>query len=223
MKAIILGSTGMIGKSVLIECLESEEFTKVLVINRQPVNTAHQKLKEIIQHDFFDLSTVRDQLGGFDVCFFCMGISSVGMSEEQYRKITFDLTLNFARTLLSVNPDAVFCYVSGAGTDGTEKGRIMWARIKGMTENALLKLPFKDAYMFRPGYIQPLKGVKAKSALVNVMYVVFKPLYYTLKPFRGMVTDSVSLARAMMRVATSGYNKKVVEMKDINFLARPPL
>lgn len=220
MKVIILGSTGMIGKSVLLECLEDKTVEEVLLINRKPINTGHPKAKEIIHGNFFDVSPLKERLKGYDTCFFCLGVSSVGMKEDEYRRLTYDLTLNFADVLLSVSHEMVFCYVSGAGTDGTEKGKSMWARIKGMTENALLKLPFRASYMFRPGYIQPLKGVKAKSGLVNVLYFIFTPFYYLLKPFSGLVTDSVSLSRAMINIAVRGYDKRIIEIKDINIVAR---
>lgn len=219
MKAIILGSTGMVGKSVLLECVEDKDVEAVLLINRRPLNFSHDKVTEIIHRDFMDPAPLKDDLKGYDACFFCMGVSSVGMKEDEYKRLTYDLTLGFARTLASVNPDAVFCYVSGAGTDETETGKLMWACVKGRTENALLALPFKAAYMFRPGYIQPLKGVKAKSDLVNILYVVFTPLYYILKPFKGLMTDSVSLGKAMINAARYGYEKRLVEMKDIDILA----
>lgn len=216
MKAIVLGATGMVGKAVLLECLEDRRVEKVLVINRHTLNLVHEKLTEIIHADFFDFSPIKDQLREYDACFFCLGTTSVGMGEDQYRKITYDLTLSFARAFVSVAKDAVFCYVSGTGTDSSEKGRLMWARVKGKTENDLLKLPFRDSYMFRPGYIQPFKGVRARSPVVNAMYVIFTPLYYILKPFKGAVTDSVSLGKAMINVAARGFGKRILENKDIN-------
>ncbi|MDQ2657004.1 MAG: epimerase [Bacteroidota bacterium] len=209
----------MVGKSVLLECLEDEDVESVLLINRRPLNMSHKKVTEIIHQDFHDTSLLADAIKHYNACFFCLGVSSVGMKEEQYQKLTYDLTLGFARTLASVNPAVVFCYVSGTGTDETENGKIMWARIKGKTENALLALPFKGAYMFRPGYIQPLKGVKARSGIVNILYVVFTPLYYLLRPFKGLMTDSVSLGKAMINVVKYGYGKRIIEMKDINILA----
>ena len=220
MKAIILGSTGMVGKAVLLECLEDSSITKVLVINRRPLNLTHKKLVEVVHDDFYNVSSLSNQLAEYDACFFCLGISSVGLSEEKYRKITYDLTLSFARTFVAANHAAVFCYVSGTGTDSSEQGKLMWARVKGKTENDLLRLPFRDAYMFRPGYIQPLKGVRARSAIVNILYFVFTPLYYILKAADSAVTDSVSLGKAMIHAAVSGYDKKIVEPKDINRLAR---
>ena len=157
--AIITGTTGMVGEGVLYECLLHPDVESVLVINRTPCGIKHEKLKEIIHKNFLDLSSIEDQLKEYNACYFCAGISSMGKSEEQYKRITYDLTLNFANTLLRSNPDMTFCYVSGVGTDSTEKGRSMWARVKGKTENDLMKLQFKAAYMFRPGYIQPTKGL----------------------------------------------------------------
>ena len=158
-KAIITGSTGMVGKGVLLECLESPHVESVLVINRHSVDLKHEKLKEIIHTDFQDLSAIEEQLTGYNTCYFCLGVSAAGMSEKDYSRITYDLTLNFAQTLLKLNPELTFCYISGAGTDSSEKGRMMWARVKGKTENALLALPFKAAYMLRPAFIQPMKDI----------------------------------------------------------------
>jgi uncharacterized protein YbjT (DUF2867 family) len=219
MKAIILGSTGMVGKAVLLECLADSRIEKVLVINRKPLNITHSKLAVVIHDNFYDFSSLKTQLGQYDACFFCLGISSVGLSEDKYRKITFDLTLAFANIFIAANPAAVFCYVSGTGTDSSEHGKIMWARVKGKTENDVMKLGFRDTYMFRPGYIQPFKGVRARSAIVNVLYVIFTPLYYILKPFTNSVTDSVSLGKAMINAATKGHSKKILENRDINELA----
>ena len=219
-KAIITGSTGMVGKGVLLECLENKEVESVLVINREPVGISHKKLKEIIRTDFYDLSGIRDELAGYNACFFCLGVSSFRMSEAKYTKITHDLTINFAETLLELNPEMTFCYVSGTGTDSSEKGRSMWARVKGKTENELLKMPFKSAYMFRPGYIHPMKGIKSKTRLYNALYVVFKPLYPILNfLFPKYVTTTVNTGKAMISAAITGYEKKHLENEDINKLA----
>jgi uncharacterized protein YbjT (DUF2867 family) len=220
MKILLFGSTGMVGKGVLLECLQDLRVEQVLVINRQPLGLTHQKLTEIIHANFFDFSILEEQLKTCDACFFCLGVSAVGLHEDAYTKITYDLTLNLAQTLVAANPDVVFCYVSGAGTDSSEKGRAMWARVKGRTENALLKLPFKAAYMFRPGYIQPLKGIRSKTAWYNAFYTVLKPLYFLLKPFKRFVTDTVSLGRAMIEVARNGYTKPIIESNDIYLLSR---
>ncbi|SMB99040.1 conserved hypothetical protein, partial [Hymenobacter roseosalivarius DSM 11622] len=151
-RAILTGATGMVGEGVLHECLNDPDVEQVLSINRKPYGVTHPKLREIVHRDFQDLSAIQDQLAGYNACFFCLGVSSVGMKEPEYRRITFDLTLHFATALLQRNPDLTFCFVSGAGTDGTGQGKVMWARVKGQTENALLQLPFKQAYMFRPGF-----------------------------------------------------------------------
>ncbi|MFI5237978.1 MAG: NAD-dependent epimerase/dehydratase family protein, partial [Ignavibacteriales bacterium] len=176
-RAIITGVTGMVGEGVLHECLLHPDIESVLVINRKPCGVKHNKLKEIIHKDFFDLSSIKNQLAGHNACYFCAGVSSVGKKEDEYKRITYDLTLNFANTLVKLNPEMTFCYVSGVGTDSTEKGRSMWARVKGKTENDLMKLPFKAAYMFRPGYIQPTKGLKNSYKI----YKVFTPFYPILK------------------------------------------
>ena len=219
MKVLLFGSTGMVGKGVLLECFEDPRVEKVLAINRQPLGLAHQKLEEIIHPDFFNFSSLKDRMAEYDACFFCLGVSVAGLSEEAYKKVTYDLTLHVAQTLVSVNSGAVFCYVSGAGTDSSEKGRAMWARIKGKTENALLQLPFKAAYMFRPGFIQPMKGVRSKTAWYNAVYIILKPLYFIFKSFKGFVTDSKSLGKAMIKVALSGYSKKIINSSDIYVLS----
>src|ERR1039457_5184587 len=179
-KAIITGATGMVGEGVLLECLQHPDVEAVLVINRKPCGVRHPKLKEIIHPDFYDLSFVESQLSGYDACFFCLGVSSVGMKEPEYFKVTYTLTMNVARTLSKVNKNMVFCYVSGAATDSTEKGRMMWARVKGKTENDLMKLPFKAAYAFRPSFMKPTQGQKNTLSYykyVGWMYPVFRPLF----------------------------------------------
>ena len=218
-KAIITGSTGMIGKSLLLECLESPDVTSVLVINRQPVGLQHAKLTEIIHKDFFDLSPLKEHLTGFNTCYFCLGISAAGLSEDKYHRITYELTMNFAKTVLSLNPGIVFCYISAAGADSSEKGRIMWARVKGKTENALLAMPFKKAYMFRPGFIQPMKGVRSRTRLYNAIYAVLKYLYPLLKGLPQYVTSSDRLGQAMLKAVLKGYDQPILESKDINLLA----
>ena len=211
-KAIILGTTGMVGEGVLNECLLHPNVESVLVINRKPCEVKHEKLKEIIHKDLLDLSSLEDQLGGYNACYFCAGVSSVGKKEDEYTRITYDLTLNFANTLVKLNPDMSFCYVSGVGTDSTEKGRSMWARVKGKTENDLLKLPFKDAFMFRAGYIQPTKGLKNTYK----MYKVFAPIYPIIKLiFSKYVTTLREIGLAMINVTLYGSEKKVLECKDI--------
>ncbi len=176
----------------------------------------HPKLREIVRADLYDLTPIADQLSGYDACLFCLGVSSTGMSEEAYGRVTFDLTLSVARTLADVNPGMRFIYVSGAGTDSSEQGRMMWARVKGRTENALLKLPL-DAYMFRPAFIQPQHGVRSKTTLYRSMYAVTRPLYPVLRRIAPrMVTSSETLGRAMVAVAANGAPKRILETSDIN-------
>lgn len=216
LNVIITGTTGMVGKGVLLECIDSPDVESILLINRSPVDVMHPKVKEIIHKDFFDLSSVRDQLTGYNACFFCLGVSSVGMKEADYKRFTYDLTLGFAKVVLFLNPDMTFCYVSGAGTNSSEKGKSMWARVKGKTENDLLSLGFKATYMFRPGYIHPMRGIKSKTPLYNAFYVVLKPLYPLLKRMPKYVTDNAAIGRAMIAVARNGYTKRVLESIDIN-------
>ena len=219
-KAIITGSTGMVGKGILLECLDSPKVESVLVINRKPVGIKHEKLKEIIHADFYDLSNIEEQLMGYNACYFCLGVSSFRMSEADYTKVTHDLTIHFAETVLRMNPGMTFTYVSGVGTDSSEKSRTMWARVKGKTENDLLAMPFKAAYMFRPGFIQPMKGIKSATKLYNAIYVVFKPLYPLLKTISpNGVTSTVQLGLAMINVTLEGHEKKVLQAKEINELA----
>ena len=210
----------MVGKGVLLECLESAEVESVLIINRRPLGMEHAKLKEIVHGDFHDLSSIRSELGGYNACYFCLGVSSVGMKEESYAHVTYDLTLHMAEILVELNKEMTFCYVSGTGTDSSEKGRTMWARVKGRTENALFALPFKAAYMFRPGYIQPMKGIRSATKLYNALYVVFKPLYPLLKSlFPKYVTSTVQVGEAMINIVSKGYEKKFLENRDINVVA----
>ena len=181
MKVILFGASGMVGQGVLRECLLDPEVTAVLSIVRSSTGQQHPKLREIVHKDFFDFSSIESELSGFDACFFCLGVSSAGMSEENYRRITYDITLAAAQTLVKLNPNMTFIYVSGAGTDSSERGRMMWARVKGQTENALLRLPFKAAYMFRPAVIVPLHGIKSRTRLYRVSYAVLGPLLPLLK------------------------------------------
>lgn len=216
LNVIITGSTGMVGKGVLLECIDNPDVESILLINRNPIDIQHPKVKEIIHKDFFEWKGVRDHLNGYNACFFCMGVSSVGMKEADYRHMTYDLTLGFAKEILPLNPDMTFCYVSGAGTDSTENGRAMWARVKGKTENDLLALGFKAAYMFRPGYIHPMRGIKSKTPLYNALYAVLKPMYGLLKRMPKYVTDNSTIGRAMIGVALHGYSRNVLESIDIN-------
>lgn len=216
MKVILFGSTGMIGQGVLIECLKDSRVESVLVVNRNSCKVNHPKLKEIILNDFNKLASVSNELAGYDACLYCLGVTSVGLSEADYHLNTFELTTKVAETILSKNKDMTFCYISGANTDSSEKGKTMWARVKGKTENTLLKMPFKQAYMFRPGFIQPMSGIKSKTKLYNVLYSVFKPLYFILKRFESIVTNTEILGRSMINTAFNGYEKHILESKDIN-------
>ncbi len=219
-KVIITGATGMIGKGVLLECLDHKAISEVLVIGRNPVGMAHPKLKELILKDFSDFSGIKDQLKDYDGCFFCLGISAAGLKEEEYRKITYDYTLALARTLVDQNPQMTFTYVSGQGTDSTEKGRMMWARVKGKTENDLLSLGFKDAYMFRPGMIIPLRGIKSRTKAYQFMYDYFMWLVKLVKFFSpNSVVNTTQIGLAMIHATLKGYEKKILGPKDILVLA----
>ncbi|HVE00045.1 MAG TPA: hypothetical protein VNB90_17675 [Cytophagaceae bacterium] len=216
-KAIITGATGMVGEGVLHECLLHPEVEKVLVINRKPCGVSHPKLEEIIHADFLNFTPIENRLGGYNACYFCLGVSSIGMKEPEYRKLTYDLTMHVASTLAKLNPDMTFCYISGGGTDSTEKGRSMWARVKGKTENDLMKLPFRQAYMFRPGYMQPTPGLK--NTLKPYKYISWLyPFFKTLFPSGVSTLKEVGLA--MINTVNKGYPKKILEVKDIIQLAK---
>ncbi len=220
MRVIIFGASGMVGRGVLLECLDEARVTAVTAVGRSTCGDSHPKLTELLHRDFFDYSAVEASLAGCDACFFCLGVSSVGMGEAAYSRLTLDLTLAAAEAVLRASPEAVFCYVSGAGTDSTERGRSMWARVKGRTENRLLAMPFKAAFMFRPGYIQPRKGIRSKTALYRAAYTAlgpFFPIWQALAPAAVTTTDKVG--RAMIRVARDGYPTRVLETRDINALA----
>jgi uncharacterized protein YbjT (DUF2867 family) len=219
MKIMLFGATGMVGQGVLRECLVDGDVTRVLCVGRKPSGEIHPKLKDLVLPDMTDYSAVEDQLSGFDACFFCLGVSSVGMSEQDYRRITYDLTLAAAQTLARLNPQMTFVYVSGAGTDSTERGPSMWARVKGSTENALMRLPFRAAYMFRPGFIEPMHGVRSKTALYQAAYVIARPVFGLLRRWApNRVTTSVQVGRAMLAVAKRGGPMPLVEIRDINAL-----
>jgi len=217
MKVILFGATGMVGQGVLRECLIDPGIERVLAVGRSPTGQPHAKLSEILHDNFLDFSAIESRLTGYDACFFCLGVSSVGMDAERYRHLTYDITMSAATTLAKLNPGMVFTYVTGRGTDSTEQGNLMWARIKGKTENDLLKLPFKAAYLFRPAGIQPLHGVRSKTAWVNAIYVVAAPLLsYLTRVAPKYMTTSEQLGRAMIEVARDGYPKPVLESEDIN-------
>jgi uncharacterized protein YbjT (DUF2867 family) len=215
MKAILFGATGMIGQGVLRECLLDPEVESVVAVVRRPTGKRHEKLREIVPSDFFDFSSLEGDLSGFDACFFCLGVSSAGMSEAEYRRVTYDVTMAAARVLAKWNPGMTFLYMSGAGADSTESGRAMWARVKGATENALRRLPFKAAYVLRPAYIQPLDGIVSRTKWTRLLYAVMGPLYPLWKTsFPKHVTTTEELARAMIRVAKRGASKPILESAD---------
>ena len=215
-KAIITGSTGMVGEGVLHQCLLNENVEKVLVINRRPCGVKHEKLTEIIHNDFSVLTPIADKLSGFNACYFCAGVTSVGKKEKEYTQITYDLTLHMANILVDKNTDMTFCYISGVGTDSTEKGKTMWARVKGKTENDLTKLPFKAVYNFRPGYIQPIKGLKNTYTFYKIVY----PFYPIIKTILPKYTNTLAnIGNAMISVAANGYNKNILECRDIDIAA----
>jgi len=209
---IITGATGMVGEGVLLECLEHPDVERVLIVNRKHYDAEHPKLKELLVPDFMDLSKVTDELKGYNACFFCAGVSSVGMKEAEYRQLTYDLTLNFAETLAAVNPDMVFTYVSGSHTDSTGKGKIMWARVKGKTENDLFRLPFKSVYSFRPAIMKPTKGQKSIKTLYKIIWVLY-PLFRLIAP--GQATTLKVVGRAMINCVLTGYPKRILEVEDI--------
>lgn len=220
MKAIVFGATGMVGKGVLLECLDHPDVTSVLAVGRSSCGIVHPRLRELLHRDLFEYAPIKSELAGWDACFFCLGVSSVGMSEADYHRVTYDLTLAAAQALVELNPGMTWCYVSGTGTDSTEQGRSMWARVKGKTENALLKAGFKATYLFRPGYIQPMKGVRSRTTLYRLLYVVFRPFFWvwTLL-FPGLATTTEKMGLAMIHVVQRGYAKPVLEVRDINALA----
>jgi len=212
MKVIITGSTGMVGEGVLHECLNHPAIEKVLILNRRTYGMSHPKLMEVLHNNFYDLSPVAENLKRFDACFFCLGVSSVGMKEKDYYKVTYELTTHVAETLVRQNSGMVFTYVSGAATDSSEKGRVMWARVKGKTENHLLRLPYKATYMFRPGYIHPTKGLKNVLKLYRVFGWLY-PLWKIIFPKYVCTLREVGLA--MINCATKGYSKSILEVRDI--------
>jgi uncharacterized protein YbjT (DUF2867 family) len=221
MNIMIFGATGMVGQGVLRECLLASDVERVLIVGRTASGVTHAKLRELRVPDLMDYSAVEADLSGFDACFFCLGVSSAGMSEAQYARITHDLTLAAAEVLARLNPQMTFVYVSGVGTDSSERGSIMWARVKGRTENALRRLPFKASYMFRPGVIQPMHGARSKTRVYAVTYLLagwLLPLLRAMSPRRVLTTESVG--RAMLAVARRGAPQVVLEPGDIYDAAR---
>jgi hypothetical protein len=216
LKVIITGATGMVGEGVLNECIQHPSIESILVITRKKLEISHPKIKSLVHPDFFDLSTVTETLKGYDACLFCLGVSSVGMNEKDYSRLTYDLTIYFAGVISSVNRGMTFCYISGAGTDSSEQGRIMWARVKGRTENALMKMAFRKVYLFRPGYLQPTPGLS--NTLKFYKYISW--LYPFMKQVTpGYVSTLKELGLAMIYCALFGYDKNILEVKDIKIAA----
>jgi hypothetical protein len=217
LRVIITGTTGMVGEGVLNECLNSQLVEAVLIVNRKPSGISHPKLKEVIHSDFFDLTTIEDKLTGYNACFFCLGISSVGVNAEEYYKVTYTLTINWGEVLSKLNHSMTFSYISGANTDSTEKGRSRWARVKGKTENDLIKLPFEKVFGVRPGFIKPTLGLSNAHSFykyINWMYPIGRAL------FPGGFCTLKELGHAMINSAVKGYSKNIIEGKDIIELAK---
>jgi hypothetical protein len=223
-KVILFGASGMVGQGVLRECLRDPDVEAVLLIGRSASRHRHPKIEEIVHADIADLSSFESRLTGFSACFFCLGVSSVGMSASDYKRVTYDLTIRVAGALARLNPEMTFVYVSGTGTDSTERGRTMWARVKGATENALLRMPFRAAYMFRPGLIQPMHGEKPKAAAIRIALTLMGPLIPILiRIAPKYVTTTERIGKAMLIVARSGTSKKILESVDINELVAKQL
>ncbi len=219
-KVIITGASGMVGKGVLLECLDHPSIDTVLVLGRTSTGIKHPKLMELLHTDFTDYTEVSEKLKGYDACYFCLGVSAGGMKESDYRKITYDYTLTLGKTLFELNPDIAFIYVSGQGTDSSEKGRMMWARVKGKTENDLLALGFKQAFMFRPGIILPLRGIKSKTPSYQFFYTYLGWLFKLVKVLSpDSVNDTTQIGLAMINATLHGFDKNVIGTKDINVLA----
>ncbi|MGC2289278.1 MAG: epimerase [Thermoplasmata archaeon] len=221
MKVILFGATGMVGQGVLRECLLDPRVDSVLCVGRTSAGQTAEKLQEILLQNLADLTAIEERLRGLDACFFCLGVASAGMSEADYRRVTYDLTVGVGQTLARLNPGMTFVYISGAGTDSTEHGRSLWARVKGQTENALLRMPFKAAYMFRPGVIQPLHGIHSKTGSYRFLYVLmwpFIPIAKALAP--NSVTTTERMGRAMIQVALQGPPMHILGTREINELAK---
>jgi uncharacterized protein YbjT (DUF2867 family) len=221
MRVVLFGATGMVGQGALRECLIDPDVDAVLSVGRSATGQQHAKLRELVHRDFLDFSPAASELTGFDACFYCLGASSAGMKEDDYRRVTHDFTIAAAQVLARLNPGMTFVFVSGAGTDSSERGRTMWARVKGQTENALLRMPFRAAYVLRPAVIVPQHGIRSRTALYRIPYMLMAPLLPLLETaFPKYVTTTERLGRAMIRVAKKGAPKAVLESADINELAK---
>jgi uncharacterized protein YbjT (DUF2867 family) len=220
MRVLLFGATGMIGQGVLRECLLDPSIDAVQTVGRRATGKQHPKLRELVHRDLWHYQSIKGALSGFDACFFCLGVSSAGMRKEEYRRITYGITVAAAETLCRVNPAMTFVYVSGAGTDSSGQGRSAWARVKGQTENALLRLPFKAAYMFRPGLIQPLDGIRSKTRVYRFLYGLAAPIMPILrKLFPNFVLTTEQVGRAMIAAGREGAPQRVLESRDIRALA----
>lgn len=215
--AIIFGATGMVGEGVLHIAFNDPHVESVLVVSRRSCNVQHTKLKEIVHNDFYDFSKIESQLKGYNACYFCLGTTSVGKKEQEYTRTTYDLTMHAAQTLSRLNPEMTFCYISGEGTNSTEQGRMMWARVKGKTENDLMKLPFKAVYNFRPGFIKPIKGMKNTLSFAKPLLYLY-PVFKLLLPSHGCTLED--LGHAMIHVTMNGYAKHILENNDISSIGR---
>lgn len=221
MRVVLFGGSGMIGQGVLRECLLDPEIEAVVSVVRRSTGAKHPKLHEVVHHDFHDLSAIEAELTGIDVCFFALGLTSAGITEETYRQVTYLITLTVAETLLRLNRQLTFIFVSGAGADSSERGKVMWARVKGATENALLRMPFRSVYVFRPAMIQPLHGIRSRTASYRILYAVLTPFMPLLRLlFPGYITTTEQLGRAMIAAAKSGADKRVLESRDIRGVVR---
>ena len=220
MKVIVVGASGMVGQGVLRECELDSDVERVLVIGRRALGRANEKVIERVVPDLTNLATIEGELAGWDACFFCLGVTSAGLTEEAYRRVTYDITVAVGSVLARLNPGMTFVFVSGAGTDSTERGRSMWARVKGAAENAVLKMPFKAAYVFRPGLIQPLHGIVSRTRVYRIIYGLLAPLVALLRRFfPGAVTTTERVGLAMLEVAKHGAPKTILDNRDINNLA----
>ena len=223
MNVVVFGATGMVGQGVLRECLLDPEVQLTETVGRTGTGTIHTRLREIVHTDLWNYTPIEANLAGFDACFFCLGAASSGMSEEEYKRVTYEITVAAADVLCRLNPTMTFIYVSGAGTDSSEHGKIMWARIKGKTENAILKMPFAAAFMFRPGLIQPLDGIQSKTRLYRVLYKIGKPVIpFLRRAFPNHILTTKEIGQAMLNVAKHGYPKRILETKDIRAAVPAP-
>ena len=220
MNVLLFGATGMVGQGVLRECLLDPNVSLVLTVGRSTSGVQHPKLREVVHQDLWHFAAIEAELSGFDACFFCLGVSSSGMTEKDYAHVTYGITLAAAEVLCRLNPRMTFIYVSGAGTDSSEHGRSMWARVKGRTENALMELPFAAAYMFRPGFIEPLHGARSRTTIYRVFYTLAKPLLPLVRrAFPDSVLTTQQIGQAILTVARDGYPRRVLKSKDIRAVA----